>query len=290
MPFDKNPEGPLALSTFTDANMEQVMGDHLHRLLAIQLSNGSRLVLKVGPDPSTFLLRHERLLLRSEAAAYTALAKTRLPVPRILKYDRDDFRLGAPFLLLTRMEGLRYSDALPHLSSLDIAKIDRQLRSIAVVVNQQTSPLFGYAGTAEWASQSRIGMGGGGFYTWREAFVSMMETLLMDGEDVVVNLPYFQIREAMSRWETYLDEVTEARLVVLDLDKANNVLIDPKTLEVTGILATLSGEIQLWRSQRGEGIFGAYCEWPSDVPDSFTIVIKVETWLTVETGTHAIAP
>lgn len=226
----------LTPSNLSDAKMEELSGNHLHRLLAIQLSNGTRLVLKVGPDPTTVLLRHERLLLRSEAAAYSALAKTRLPVPKLLKYERDSTRLGAPFLLLSRLEGVKFTDALLYLSSADRSRIDRQLRSIAVAINQHTSALFGYAGTVEWASKMRPGVGGGGFRSWREAFVSMFESIIMDGEDMVVNLPYFQIREALSRWESYLDEVNEARLVVLDLDRPENILIDPKTNDVTGLL------------------------------------------------------
>ena len=52
----------------------------------------------------------------------------------------------------------------------------------------------------------------------------------------MVNIPYFQIREAVSRWETYLDDVTEARLVILGLGDGENTLVSRKSKEVTGLL------------------------------------------------------
>ena len=64
----------------------------------------------------------------------------------------------------------------------------------------------------------------------------MFESVLMDGEDSNVNIPYFQIREAFSRWETYLDDVTEGRLLVPGLGSPENTLIDRRTNDVTGLL------------------------------------------------------
>ena len=57
----------------------------------------------------------------------------------------------------------------------------------------------------------------------------------MDGEDLNVNIPYFQVREAVSRWESYLDDVTEAKLVVPGLGEPENTLIRRESNEVTGM-------------------------------------------------------
>ena len=208
--------------------MEELSGHHLHHLVNIYLSNGMRLVLKVSPPPNKDLLRHERQLLRSEAAAYTALMRSGLPIPKVLKYESDRRHLGAPFLLISRLDGLKYSDVLPYLSQSERAGVDRQIRTISSIISRHCSSRFGDAGL--------VASGAGGYRTWREAFVSMMETLTMDGEEMMVNLSYFQIRAALSRWESYLDEVTEARLVVLGLGKPENILINRRTNEVTGLM------------------------------------------------------
>ena len=59
---------------------------------------------------------------------------------------------------------------------------------------------------------------------------------MQDGEDMMVNISYFDIRKALSGWGSYLDEITEARLVVLGLGKPENVLIERRTNEVVGLL------------------------------------------------------
>ncbi len=58
----------------------------------------------------------------------------------------------------------------------------------------------------------------------------------MDGEDMMVSLPYSQIREQLSRTKNALDLIKEARLVVLGFGQPENVLIDRRTNEVTGLL------------------------------------------------------
>lgn len=96
-----------------------------------------------------------------------------------------------------------------------------------------------------------------GFKTWREAFSSMMESIFVDGENVMVNLPYFQIRESISRWEIYLDDVQEARLVVLGFGRPENVLINRRTNEVTGLLdfgRAIWGDADMSEQQRGDDI------------------------------------
>lgn len=64
----------------------------------------------------------------------------------------------------------------------------------------------------------------------------MLEDVLRDGEDMMVNIPYFKIREALSKWGSHLDGVSEAKLVVLGLDNPENVLIERRTNEVVGLL------------------------------------------------------
>lgn len=75
-----------------------------------------------------------------------------------------------------------------------------------------------------------------GFRTWSQAFEAMIESVLMDGEDMLVALPYSEIRNVVERMEGVLGQVTEARLVVDGLGNKENVLIENRTKEVTGLV------------------------------------------------------
>lgn len=58
----------------------------------------------------------------------------------------------------------------------------------------------------------------------------------MDGEDMVINLPYAEIREGTKTWGKCLDEVREARLVVPRLGEAReDVRIERRTNDVVGL-------------------------------------------------------
>ena len=217
---------PLRLTVF---QMEDISG-HLHRVRIIRLSNGSSLVLKVSPAQAIPLLRHESYSLDSEALTLSLLAKSSLPVPRVLRHDASCVHIGSPFLLSTHLSGIPYGNVRQYLTRSERAGIERQLKSIYNVISQHTSSIYGPYGPVSLVASNQ------GHKTWREAFVAMLESVLMDGEDMMVSLPYSQIREHLSRHENALDPVEEARLVVLGFGQPENVLIDRRTNEVTGLL------------------------------------------------------
>ncbi|CAF9935152.1 MAG: hypothetical protein ALECFALPRED_006318 [Alectoria fallacina] len=207
-------------------NMEDIRG-HLHGICKLRLSSGSRLVLKLSPSPNTALLRHERYFLESEATILSFLKKSSLPIPRILRYDPRSIHLGSPFLLSTHVSGISYADASLHLTRSECRDIELQLRSLSSTISQHTSSTFGPAALV--ASNE-------GFPTWRESFKAMLESIMMDAEDMTINLPYHAIREAASSVAKELHDVREARLVVLGLGRPQNVLLDQRTNNVIGLL------------------------------------------------------
>ena len=203
---------------------------HLHRLIAIQLSNGSRFILKISPPPDTLLLRHEKDLLQREAATLMLLAKRHLPIPQIFSYELNATRFGSPFLLTNDIPGRKYSEALSYLSRSDKATVEAQLRSLRAIISQYSSSTFGLVREAGLRGPDK------GYESWREAFVAMLESVLQDGEDIMVNIPFYELRAALTRWGSYLDDITEAKLVILGLGNPDNVLIEAKTNEVVGLL------------------------------------------------------
>lgn len=222
-------EDVLVPSRLTVYQMEETYG-HLHRIRLVRLSNGSSLVLKVSPPPATPLLRHECYSLESEAIAFSLLAKSSLPVPRVLRHDARCIHMGSPFLLTTHLSGIPYANVRQYLTRSERAGIERQLRSLTGVISQHTSSIYGPYGPVSLVASNQ------GHKGWREAFVAMLESVLMDGEDMMVSLPYLQIREHVLRTKNTLDSVKEARLVVLGFGQAENILIDRRTNEVTGLL------------------------------------------------------
>ena len=201
--------------------------NHFHQVRLLHLSNGSRLVLKVSPPASVPLLKHERQALETEALALSLLDQSGLPIPSIVRHEKSGKSLGSPFLITTSLRGLSLADVLPIMNRSDRLAIERQISTLEMEIAQHVSLTYG---------PMPLVSSGQGHVTWREAYKAMLESVLKDAEDVFLNLPYSQIREQVARTEGALDEVQEARLIVLGLGDAENILIDERTNEITGII------------------------------------------------------
>ncbi|KAL8999623.1 MAG: hypothetical protein Q9169_001583 [Polycauliona sp. 2 TL-2023] len=230
-----------------------VLPDRLHNVNIIHLSNGSRLVLKADPSPIVPLLRHERSLLDNEAQALQILARSDLPIPRILRHDASKTRLESPFLLDTFVPGEPFAEAQKFMKLSEQAAVERQLRFLIAAIGQHVPSVPDtYGPLAMATSRHRC-------KTWKEAFRSMLESVLMDAEDLLVNLPYAQIRTEVAGSDYVLDEVREARLVIPGLTEPRNVLIDRNTNTITGLLdfgSALWGDWQIGVPDVAVGIKG----------------------------------
>ena len=217
----------LSCSRLTVSHFAELPG-HLHQICLIHLSNGTKIIFKTSPRQTLCLLRTEQTYLETEATVLQLLARTSIPTPRMLRYERPKHHeQESPFILMTQLPGVPYSDVKDQLHRNDWLVIEGRLKQIRSAISQHSSYTYGPAGLVN---------AGEGFRTWREAFTAMLESILMDGEDMLVNLPYHSIREAISRWELYLDDVVEARLILPGLNDPRNVLVDRKTNEVVGVL------------------------------------------------------
>ncbi|KAL8979813.1 MAG: hypothetical protein Q9205_004943 [Flavoplaca limonia] len=223
-----------------------VLPDRLHSINIIHLSDRSYLVLKAGPSPLIPLLRHERSLLDNEAQALRILARSDLPVPRILKHDPTGTQLDNPFLLSTFVSGQRYADVRPFLKPQEQAIIEGQLRFLIAAIGQHFPPGSDTYGPLALTASHHA------HTTWKEAFRSMLESVLMDAEDLLINLPYNQIRAEVAEHDYVLDDVREARLVIPGLTEPRNILIDQRTNTITGLL------------DFGRALWG---DWQFGVPD-----------------------
>ncbi|KAL8948939.1 MAG: hypothetical protein Q9222_004915 [Ikaeria aurantiellina] len=252
IPLQDMVQQSLLCPSLTVAQVED-LADHLHNVSIIHLSTGSRVVLKASPAPISLLLRHERVLLDNEALTLEILARGDLPVPRILKHESTANRLGGPFLLTTFLVGTSYAKVKKSMTGAEGASIEHQLRFLVAAMSQHVPLAKKSYGPIALAACNR------GSRTWREAFKSMLESLLMDAEDILVNLPYARIRDEVIRFEAVLDSVTEPRLVVLGLCEPRNILIDRHSNSITGLLdfgRAIWGDWEMGALDKAPGVKG----------------------------------
>jgi serine/threonine protein kinase len=212
----------------------------VHRVYHLKLSNGHQLIVKVSPPPAIPLLRRERLSLETEVRALTILARINHPcIPRLYRYIPHDASPGVSFLVRQYLQGVSLSEIQNRLSAKDFNDLDRHLGLLINVIGQQISTAFG--------PLSKVATGTGSHH-WRDAFVALFEEVLRDAEDMFIHLPYSQIRRELYRWSSALDEIQTPRLVVVNFGRPSEVLLDPETRQLSGLLdfgSALWGDVML---------------------------------------------
>jgi aminoglycoside phosphotransferase (APT) family kinase protein len=200
----------------------------VHQVYLIKLADDGPLVLKCLPAGNTRLLRHERHTLDTEVKTLETLHEyTQLPVPRVIKYDDHGGLFGSPFLMMSYCPGRRLSELAPHLTVTERNAIDRTMGSYVRSLSSLSSTQFGMTHRVFEHK---------GCKSWREAFLALLEGALRDAEDMLVTIPYDSIRYYVTKHVHILDEVTEPRLVALDVCRPDNVLVDEHTRQVTGLV------------------------------------------------------
>ena len=212
-----------------DSQVQEVeyLSGHLHRIYRIRLSDASCVLVKIPPPSWTPLLRRERSQLAAEAIVWELLADADLPVPRLVEHDPPRTDPDSSYLLITHLSGVPYRGIKSRMTGSERKGVERQLHPLKAMITNYASSTFGSV---------TLVADGQGFATWREAFTAMLESVLMDAEDILVALPYAEVREAVQRMDRPLAGVTEARLVVRGMGHEENVLIDKKSKKVTGLV------------------------------------------------------
>ncbi|PYH93276.1 hypothetical protein BO71DRAFT_328034 [Aspergillus ellipticus CBS 707.79] len=208
---------------------------HLHSINRLVLSNGEQLLLKCSPGPTTPLLRREQLLLETEARALSILKQSETPyIPSFVHYGLQGGSMGSAFLMRHYVAGSTLQEMEAQLTVQDRDQIDKVLGSLAHRIGQHVSDSFG--------SLEQVACGSGK-RSWGEAFVTLLEGILRDSEDAFVHLPYAEIRHQVRRLSPALEEVTSPRLVVVGLGQPSQVLLNPESKKLSGLIGL---EYALW--------------------------------------------
>ncbi|PGH18887.1 hypothetical protein AJ80_04305 [Polytolypa hystricis UAMH7299] len=206
-------------------NVQSLEG-HLHLFYRITLSNDLNLILKTARKEFTSLLRQERFSLQAEAEVLSLLENVQHPyIPQLLRYDTLKFPPRTPYLVRPCIPGVPLSDIESSLTINERNGVDRQIGRMVNFLGQHTSTRFGYVHDVAQ---------GGGKRGWKSAFLSFIESLLCDAEDMFISLPFHEIREQVARLAPVLRDVAEPQLVVVDLGRPCHVLVDADSKEVTG--------------------------------------------------------
>ncbi|KAK1753501.1 hypothetical protein QBC47DRAFT_44981 [Echria macrotheca] len=205
----------------------------LQRTYSLSLSDDNRtLQLVLPPPPSLGLLRFERSLIESEAAALRFLQTQSggggLPIPELIKTSLElSNPLETPCLFLRPARGAPLAMSRIPVDPGERGRIDRQVGTLTRRLAGVVSPTGRFGGVAAVVppDDSRTG-GGGEVESWSAAFHLLLEGVLRDGEDMAVTMPYVGVRRTFRRLRYILDRVTIPRLVVVDGAEDGNVLVD----------------------------------------------------------------
>ena len=202
---------------------------HLHRIYLLHCMAGYAYVLKCPPSRDTTTLRHEAKAIETEGRVLDLIrASSQVPIPQRISSDTSNRNaIHIPYLLRSYLPGRALSSLESQLSVTERENIDRTLGSHIRSMSSIRNNTFG--------TVYRV-YSGSGHSTWREAFLSLIESVLRDCEDLLVSLPYDSIRYYTSAQASSLDAITEPQLVPLQAGISRNVLINEQTKQISGLL------------------------------------------------------
>jgi aminoglycoside phosphotransferase (APT) family kinase protein len=179
----------------------------------LRLADGQVFVLKVAPPPGMDLLRHEVDLMHTEVRFFQQAREAGAPVPAIAFADLDRDLVGRDYVFLEELAGESLSRADPRLSTVDRGAVRRELGAAIGRVHAVTGERYGYPLRHSRTWQS----------TWRDAFLAMVDDILVDAArlDSELPLPRPVIAERFARHAALLDAVDRPALVHFDLWDGN---------------------------------------------------------------------
>jgi aminoglycoside phosphotransferase (APT) family kinase protein len=193
------------------ADHHALAGGTFNDVYLVQLTDGTRLVVKIPPGPAIRLLRHEHGLLGTEALYYRLAGRCDgVAVPAVVAVDDTGLVMtecpGTPWPQLTPPPAGAARDRLR-------AEVGRQIATLHTI----TGTGFGYPS----------GVLGPLLPTWRAAFLGMVAAVLADAGTYAVTLPRpaAEIQALFAAQTAVLDQVTVPVLVHFDLWDGN-ILID----------------------------------------------------------------
>ncbi|MFC9604749.1 phosphotransferase family protein [Streptomyces niveus] len=227
---------------------EALGGGTYNFLYRVRLDDGGRLVLKLPPEDGTPCLTYEGELLVNEGEFYRSAGGSGVPVPEVV-------RLAADSLLMTEVPGEPWSALANGIGDVEHERLRRELGSYVAELHTVTGTRFGYPSKAVPTAGS-----------WREAFMAMLEAVLVDAGRFGAKLPVSgeRVRELVRDAVPALDEVTVPALVHFDLWQGNILLTGEAGERRIG--GVIDGERMFWGDPLAEFVSLNLFGEPEDDP------------------------
>ncbi|GLI26221.1 aminoglycoside phosphotransferase [Agromyces rhizosphaerae] len=190
----------------------------------ITLRDGERVVLKIAPPAGVDVLTREVGMMRAELEAMRLVStRTTVPVPRVDHVDLTHEVVDADLFFMEYIDADNFGFAAAdgRLGAEVVAIATRELGAMNREINSIVGPHFGP-------------LLGPGAATWREAFTTMVEDTLVDGERVRIDLGRHPdaFRAVLANHADTLDGVTVPRLVEVDLWTKNSMIRDGRIVAI----------------------------------------------------------
>ncbi len=183
----------------------------------IRLRDGRRVVLKIAPPPTVPVMTYERGAMRTEIAALQLIKEsTSVPVPTVDFADLSHELCDADYFFMPYVDADNLGVVADSLPAEQLIAYNEKIGALNRELNTIRGDHFGmFAGPAGDAG-------------WRDAFCSIVEDVLVDGERRAVDIgrDYRVIRRLLDEHAPALDEVTEPQYVEWDLWNSNVMIRD----------------------------------------------------------------
>lgn len=191
----------------------------------VHLADGREVILKIAPPPDAEVLQYEKNIMVTEAATMRlARQHPEIPVPEIYFYDDAHNLCDSDYFFMEKMYGDNLDHVRASLPAATIESIDRHIGEIIRAINSFPGVYFGLDGNPALRAA-----------TWREAFLKLVESVLVDAQrkGAVFDYSYADIRDVLHKHAPALDEITTPCLVHWDAWDPNFFVKDGR---ITGII------------------------------------------------------
>ena len=192
----------------------------------VRVSDGREVILKIAPPKGAEVMTYEQNIMETEVDSMRLAAQNpAIPVPEIYYYDKARDLCDSDYFFMEKLTGENYGLIRANLPQESQAQIDAQIGAIVREINEITGTYFGYPGNPDLRAD-----------TWREAFLSICDSVLDDGVRKNADYGPFTveaIRAAIQKHAPALEEVTTPRMVHWDAWDLNVFIKDGR---ITGLL------------------------------------------------------
>ena len=171
-------------------------------------------IIKTGVEDGKYVLTYERNIMRAELQVYDLIRDTIVPAPKILARDFGREIVGCSYFIMEKLTGDNWGHLEKEITPENHEQLSAQLAQYMAALHQIKGGFFGYL--REDSSFH--------YPTWKSAFQGMVSLQMRDGEKDGVDMPYDEIRAALSPYWELFDDVKEPCLIDFDMWKKNIML------------------------------------------------------------------